>query len=44
LTDSYEESPQEGRRLKRLQHRFSPKLRDVKDNVTFLENVSDYPV
>jgi hypothetical protein len=43
LGDFYEDNPHEGRRLRRLTHRFSPNRRDIKDNVTFIENVSDYP-
>jgi hypothetical protein len=43
LGDFYEDNPHGGRRLKRLQHSFSPKPRDIKDNITFIEEVSDYP-
>ncbi|XP_023720809.1 protein spaetzle [Cryptotermes secundus] len=39
----YEDKPHEGRRLKRLQHSVSPKPRDTENNVTFIEDVSDYP-
>lgn len=41
--DFQEDNPHEGRRLRRLQNSFIPKPRDIEDNVTFIENVSDYP-
>ncbi|KDR17074.1 protein spaetzle-like [Zootermopsis nevadensis] len=40
----HEDKQHEGRRWRRVSDAFNPKPRDIKNNATFIENVSDYPL